>query len=144
MFQLYNNSMNYYEPKQRAKDRRWDYTRNGAPTGYCREYRELDSKLFPISEAEKEEYRGTAHKHHTNGHANELEARECYKEYMLDHKLRLNGTMANEQRKCQVCGEWTQKFAELGISIFTLCDKHNNREEVDKLFEPPDMIWSSW
>lgn len=136
--------MNYYEPKQRLKDRRWDYTRNGHPAGYCREYQEIDPKIVPITEAQQQEYRETAHKHHTNGHATEEEARECYKEYLLDHDLSLNRTMADQQRKCKVCGEWTQKFAEIGVQIFELCDKHNNKEEVGKLFEAPSVIWSSW
>lgn len=136
--------MNYYEAKQRVKDRQWDYTRNGVAVGYCREYQEIDPKVIPISEAQQEEYRATAHKHHTDGHATELEARECYREYLLDHNLSLNRTMAGQQMKCKVCGAWTQKFAEINVQMIVLCEEHNNREEVAKLFEAPSVIWSSW
>ena len=135
--------MNYYEAKQRT-DGRWDYTRNNHGVGYCREYCEIDLGVVHISESEQEEYRATADKHHTDGHETEEEARECYREYLLDHRLMLNRKMENEQRKCQVCEEWTQGFAEIDQRLFTLCDQHNNREAVETLFEAPHIAWSSW
>lgn len=136
--------MNYYEPKQRTGDGRWDYTRNNYPAGYCRKYQEFDTKLVPISEAEQEEYRATAHKHHTDGHATSEEACDCYKEWQLDHQLSLDRTMSNQQQKCKVCGEWTQKFAEVGNQVIILCEEHNNREEVAKIYEAPSWSMSSW
>lgn len=149
--------MNYYEAKQRQTDKRWDYTRNNRPTGYCCEYLPVVSEIIPIGEAESKEYQeakehqdqeakeysDTAHKHHTGGHETEKEACECYKEYRLDHHLSLNRTMSSQQ-KCRICGEWTQKFAEVNLScIFTLCDKHNNRETVEGLYNAPSWSASS-
>lgn len=133
--------MNYYEPKKRL-DGRWDYTRNGAPTGYCCEYRDIDPKF--ATDAQIEQYRATAHKHHTSGHETELEARECYKEYLLDHGLNLDREMSHAQHKCRVCGEWTSKFAEIGNQLIVLCEQHNNRGEVEKIFQAPDWSASSW
>lgn len=136
--------MNHYIAKQRVEDKRWDYTCNNHPIGYCRAYKEIDPKLIPISEQQQEEYRATQHKHHTDGHETEQEARECYKEYLLDHHLRLRAKMGDQQMKCRVCGEWTQNFAEIDCQMFVLCDKHNNRETVEGLFDAPWESWSSW
>lgn len=136
--------MNYYEPKQRKTDGRWVYTRNNYPVGYCCEYKEIDPKLIPISEAEQESYRVTAHKHHADGHETEKEACECYKKYLLDHRLSLNRKMSNQQEKCKICGEWTQGFAEIDCQLFVLCGKHNNIESVETLYKAPSWSCSSW
>ena len=136
--------MNTYEPKQRIGDKKWDYTRNNYPTGYCAEYREIDTEVIPVSESQLAEWRETSHKHHTEGHETEAEACECYKQYILDHHLRLNLKMSDEQRKCEVCQAWTQSYADAQMRIFTLCDKHNNRETVESLYPPPSTSWSSW
>lgn len=137
--------MNYYGPRE--TDGRWDYTcRNDGhiwPVGYCRAYKEFDTSIIPVSEAEQEEYRATAHKHHSDGHATEEEACECYKQYLLDHKLRF-GTMSDQQLRCKVCEEWTQNYAEVDCQTWNLCDKHNSRETVEALMEAPGVIWSSW
>lgn len=133
--------MNYYVAKQRVEDKRWDYTCNNHPVGYCRKYVEIDPKLY--GEHRQAEYAATAHKHHSDGHATEEEARKCYLEYLLDHKMRF-GQMSNQQKKCKICGEWTQGFAEMDCEILVLCDKHRTREIVETLVEPPSEIWSSW
>jgi hypothetical protein len=108
--------MNYYEALQR-RDGRWDFTRNGAATGYCRE--------------------------HEEGHATKEEASECYKEYLLDHKLRFS-KMSNQQQRCAVCKEYTEGYAEMDTSLIVLCDKHRNREEVAKIYKAPSFVCSSW
>lgn len=136
--------MNYYDAKQRLSDGRWDYTCNNRPTGYCRPYEEIDPQIIPVSESQLEEYRATAHKHHSHGHATEQEARECYREYLLDHSLSLGRKMSNQQLKCKSCGEWTQGFAEINNEIIVLCDQHNNRPTVETLFEAPGWSCSSW
>ena len=133
--------MNYYDAKQRVEDKRWDYTCNNRPTGYCRKYVEVDANLF--GEHHRAEYAATAHKCHSNGHATEEEARQCYKEYMLDHQLRF-GNMSNQQQKCKICDEWTQGYAETDCHIIVLCDKHRTKDIVATLVEPPGQIWSSW
>ena len=135
--------MNYYQANQRRSDSRWDYTRNQYPTGYCCEYREINPKVIPISEAEQKRYHDTAHKHHTDGHATEEEACECYRGYLLDHRLSLGRTQSS-QDKCKICSEWTQNFAEVGNRLFVLCSEHNNRESVEALLGTVGWSCSSW
>lgn len=139
--------MNYYEPKQRQSDGRWDYTRNNLPTGYCREFKPFDKEFvekYHISELDAEKHNGFSHKYHSDGHNSSDEACDCYKEYQLDHQLQLDHEDKNQQRKCQVCGEWTTKFALLDCSIFQLCDEHRNREEIAKLYKAASFSMSSW
>lgn len=128
--------MNHYKALQREKDKRWDMVMNGRQAvGYCHAYR-------PISEdAEEAQF---AHKYHTDGHATEAEAYDCYLEYLLDHQVRFHRGNASLQRRCQVCGEWTEKWVDAVYSFFYLCDQHNNREEVKKLMQPLGEMWSSY
>lgn len=143
---FYGETMNYYEAKQRKSDGRWDYTRNNEPTGYCCRFREYNQEFvekFHISEEEVDKHNSFAHKYHSGGHETEQEARECYKQYLLDHQLRFWKTK-DEQRKCQICKQWTQNVAEIGCRMFTLCDEHNNCEEVSGLFDAPTWSMSSW
>jgi len=135
--------MNHYIAKKRQSDGKWDYTCNNRPTGYCHEWRDIDPKEIPISESQLEAYRASKDKYHSCGHDTEEEARECYKRYQLDNSLRFS-TMSNQQLKCKVCGEWTQGFAEVDCSLFTLCDEHRNRETVEQIYKAPDESWSSW
>lgn len=139
--------MNYYGPRQRQSDQRWDYTCKNDdrvwPVGYCHAYKEFDTSLFYVSEAEIAEHDATKHKHHTEGHATEEEACECYRQYLFDHHLRLNQRCQDTQHKCEICGAWTDLFAEIDMQIWHLCSEHNKMEIVDKLFEAPSEIWSS-
>lgn len=126
------------------KDHKFDYTcsdsdgKNIFPVGYCARYR--DTFLQELgSDAYKD-----IDKHHTTGHATKQEAADCYKNYQLDHRLRLNVEHTNTQKKCDECGEWTN----LGVMIggwtkFNLCEKHNNRETVEKLYtiNADELVW---
>lgn len=132
--------MNYYDAKKRVEDGRWDYTCNNHPTGYCKKYTEIDSNFY--GEHYKLEYAATAHKHHCDGHLTEEDARKCYLEYMLDHRLRFS-QMSNQQLKCKICDEWTQGVAEMDCQLIVLCDKHKTREIVETLVKPPGQIWMS-
>lgn len=127
--------MNHLIALQRKSDGRWDYTMNGVPVGYCREWHDwdfLNATLHPSAYEQAESFK---HKHHANGHENPEQASECYKEYLLDQRLSLNHHSASSQHRCVVCKEWTDKFAQVGTyEIYFLCDKHHNREEVAKLF----------
>lgn len=139
--------MNYYEPKQRQSDGRWDYTRNNAATGYCCQFVPFSDdfiKNFHISESEVEKHNKFSDKYHTDGHETLEGACECYKEYQLDHQLQLDHEDKNQQRKCEVCGEWTTKFAMIDCSLYHLCDEHRNREEVSKLYESSTFSMASW
>ena len=113
--------MNHYLPRQRATDQKWDYTvmNDGrtSPVGYC------------ASE-------GDGH-----GHLTAKEAADCYKRYLLDTFLQLDGRYTDQQLKCLVCNVWTDRHAEIGKTIrsFALCDEHCTREQVEGLFE----VWES-
>jgi len=133
--------MNYYTAKQRQSDMKWDYTRNGSPAGYCRQYVEPDDKWF--SESQKEKHTANKSKYHVCGHETREEAEECYKQHLLDHNLRFSKS-SSQQTKCKECGEWTQNFAEIGCQTIALCDEHNTSEGVAKIFDPARESWSSW
>lgn len=134
--------MNYYTTSQRT-DGNWDYTRNYRPVGYCRPYEEIDAERYGITEEECAKYQETSHKHHDCGHATEEEARECYKQYLLDHNLKFN-VMENQQNKCRVCKAWTQNYVEIGNNLFILCSDHCDSETIRTLFAAPQESWSSW
>lgn len=144
--------MNYYQPRKRESDGRYDFTcLNDGKTwavGYCTKFREWwksDSiRGFPVSQKEIDAEILFKDKYHIDGHATYEQAGECYKEYLLDHRLKLGRKMTDQKLKCEVCGEWTSLFATLGDSeMWTLCQEHNTREEVEKLFETPSLIISS-
>lgn len=143
--------MNTYRVSER-KDGRFDFTceNDGRiwPVGYCAPYREwwTGDNPVPASQHRIDEYKATAHKHHAHGHATPQEAAACYREWQLDHKLNLGQESISEQRKCVVCGEWTNLSASVETQIWWLCEKHHNREEIEKLFtmDADTVIWSSW
>lgn len=135
--------MNYFGPRQRESDNRWDYTcRNDNwiyPTGYCHKFIPLNGGLMHVSEEQVVEHERFRDKYHTTGHDTPDEACECYKQYMIDQRFHI-GKFEDSQHKCQVCGEWTQQYIQIGgYQTFDLCDKHANREEVEKLF----TVWTS-
>lgn len=78
-------------------------------------------------------------------HDSPTEARQCYRRWLLDRRLRLAGRMSGQARPCEVCGEWTDRFAEVDHgSLWALCDEHRTREVVEERFDAPDRIVSSW
>jgi hypothetical protein len=130
--------MKYYAARQRATTKKWDYIcmNDGQrwAVGYC------SGKYPTVQDDESLEHREC---YHEDGHETAEEARECYKRYMLDNRLHLDGKMANQQMRCQVeqCDAWTQGTARLGgYTSFTLCDEHRNRETVEKLYD----VFESW
>ena len=133
--------MNYLKARQRQSDKRWDYTcmndRRIWPIGYCHEWREYtpeERKTYCMNDGWYEEYESRKAKYHSTGHATPEEACACYKEYQLDTALRF-GTQPNRKEQCLVCGEWTQQMAMVGgYETYVLCEKHANREEVEKLY----------
>ena len=143
--------MNYYKPRQREFDFRWDYTSMNdghvTPVGYCRPWRDWDEATKKLSPTEYERYVADKEKYHDHGHATAQEAANCYRNYILDHGLTLNHKDSNAQHKCEICGEWTQGFAILNnTNLYMLCDLHNNRESVETLYtlSADTEIISSW
>jgi hypothetical protein len=144
--------MNYYAAKQRQSDKKWDYTcRNDdftQPVGYCGAYidwtPELLSRLgLPAEHPSFEKQRQFRDKHHSCGHETQQEAEACYREYLLDQRLKLMCEHPDAQIRCKVCNKWTTFYAEIDMNMWDLCEEHNNREEVEKLFEAPGEIWKS-
>ena len=146
--------MNYYEPRQRDRDKRWDYTvfnrRTGAhAVGYCRKFPaftpEQTNTVFHGSQEAHDQYVANLEpfrdKYHTTGHETKQEAYGCYTEYLLDQKLQL-GEMGGRKEKCVVCNEWTQGYAEVDRQRFVLCDRHRTRDEVAKIFKAGDSFGS--
>lgn len=142
--------MNYYKARQRQSDLKWDYTCQNddrvCPVGYCHKYKEWtqeEMKRFGLVSSDLEKSAKDKDKYHTHGHDTQEEAEACYREFLLDQELSLNHKDTNTQRKCEVCGEWTQGLAYLDMRVFNLCDKHMNRESVATLFKEVGEIWSS-
>lgn len=140
--------MRHYKARQR-KDGQWDYTVNLGdfiiPVGYCSKYHrwtEEDARRFDIPTDHPTVVRGEkfAHKHHDCGHSTPEEARECYRQYLLDQELRLMCIDGNAQRKCMKCGDWTQHYAEVDMKCFQLCEAHNSRECVSEYL----TVGESW
>ena len=111
--------MNYQKARQLESTKKWHYTseNNGRihPIGYCANH---------------------------EGHETAEEAQACYKGYLLDNNLLLDGKWEGQLSKCQVCGEWTDGMASIPWNQWyvTLCDTHRNRGEVERLF----TVGESW
>ena len=130
--------MHLHHVSQR-KDGRYEFTSEVGqvvrPVGYCAPYIPIsldDSVMYHpdwIRLYEQSEY-----KHHSHGHDTPEEAAECYRNYTLDNMLKLHLESNGIQRECKVCGKWTCLTASVGVKRWALCEKHNNREEVDKLY----------
>ncbi len=148
--------MNHYKARQRENDQRWDYTfanvRAGTcPVGYCRAWKPLEPGAVGMLPGQAEQYNAQmapfVHKFHANGHATAEEACDCYREYLLDHRLQLRDPPPNPPTlsKCVVCGVYTAGVAELGMDRWALCDEHRNRVEVEKLVPKGELeSWSSY
>lgn len=146
--------MNYYAARQRQSDMKWDYTcRNGdftQPVGYCGGYIEWTEEMLkrlglpgkPEDHSSILREMQFKDKYHTCGHETQEEAQKCYREYLLDQRLKKREN-TDTMRKCLVCKDWTTFSAEIDMHTWDLCEKHNNREEVEKLFQTPGEIWQS-
>lgn len=140
--------MNYYGPRQRKGDSRWDYTcRNDDviyPVGYCSPYREPDPKKdWFWNENSIKKYQAEKEFHHEGGHATAEEAQECYTKYLMDTTLQF-GHYGDIWHKCEVCDELTDGYAQVDHgTIYHLCDAHQTREIVEPKFGTVGEIWSS-
>lgn len=140
--------MNTYQVLQR-KDGKWDFTVTNdsitQPVGYCAPYREV-AKVSLVNQRWYEDYLAEKDKYHGHGHDTKEEAAECYRQYLLDRKLHLMMAYIDEQKKCEVCRQWTGLYASCDMLNWTLCQDHNNRAEVERLFKlsADSVIWSSW
>lgn len=131
--------MNYYQPRQRESDQRWDYT--------CKR----DKQIWPIGYCSGRSAEGPhADKYHSDGHASAEEATNCYMLYLLDNELRFDdGEGSRVLHVCQYpgCEEFTGGHATVGTgpcAIYSLCEAHRTREAVEVLFKAPGLVISSF
>lgn len=143
--------MNYYRALKHRETGLWAFCMNGMPVGYCRPYWEwwkaesmmVYREIYHENHPEVIKTIQFKDKHHDGGHATQEESEECYSQYLLDQRLRL-GLLNNGFNQCAICGELTNKYAELDMTQYNLCDQHNNKESVEKLHKPSEIIISSY
>lgn len=75
------------------------------------------------------------------GHNTANEAIEHYRQYKLDKsEVRVDPDV---QKKCELCGTWTQKFMDFGANgwfdQYYLCEEHCNKEGLDSLTKNPKL-----
>lgn len=144
--------MNYYEARQREKDKRWDYTRRNDsriwPVGYCGGWR-FDREPPPGLhnwEQTKAKYEPFRANYHTDGHETREEAEACYRRYELDTELHF-GTLLNQRLRCDVCEQFTDGTANTRHFHAIVCAAHQTREAVERLMIDqgyPGAIMSSY
>ena len=116
--------MNYYQARQRKDDGLWHYT--------CQN----DHQIWPVGYCAQ----GCA------GHQTAKEAETHFREWVLDTAT-FDGTLSNQQRKCEVCGIWTDRIAQAGIGMtdtHVLCDEHRTRAWLATVLPEQEVIISSW
>jgi hypothetical protein len=136
--------MNHYRALQRQTNGRWDYTCNGRPTGYCHAWIPFTCPPLPeyMVESATKKFEPLIGNFHTDGHATEEEAWECYKRYQLDTRLRFSKN-STQQRKCVECDDWTDKYAVCGYHMWWLCEVHATREYASKHWGQESESWES-
>ena len=81
-----------------------------------------------------------------DGHDTAEEAREHYRQYLLETRVSKFENASDTQHKCQVegCDEWTQTWVHIGSSHhFALCEKHQTPEIYEQVMPPVNQIWST-
>ena len=144
-FRWAHEGVNYLKARQRAVDKRFDYTQMNDkivwPIGYCAGYREYtleERNAFCMSDKWYEEYESRKSQYHADGHVDAEEACECYKRYLLDSSLHYG---VDTKKKCEVCKEWTDKRTMIGgYTSFVLCETHTTRAVIASLF----TVGESW
>jgi hypothetical protein len=81
------------------------------------------------------------------GHASAEEAREHYRQYLLDCRLHLGSCPETELHKCEFpdgCETFTRHSLTVDHgSTWYLCDEHRLRSVVGRLYPEVGEIWSS-
>lgn len=123
--------MNYYQPRE-LKDK------DGNPSGIWHYTCMNDGRIWAVGYCAQG----------CPGHDTKDGAYEHQRQYELDN-ARYNGKLGNEhhreERKCEICGEWTDGYASVGMGgmeRYILCDQHRNRESLDTLVEAGDSFGS--
>jgi hypothetical protein len=136
-----------YDKARQRKDGTWAYTsmNDGEvwAIGYCEPFREWSDESIDSIYGDRgiydcffEPYRATKEKHHEGGHATKEEACECYKQYVLDHKL-VYAVPEEDLRECDYPECKLAGVCEMGIPIgpqrFVLCAHHMSKEHISSL-----------
>lgn len=153
--------MAIYQPLQRT-DGRFDYTcTNDAgtfPVGFCMSKGRAPFYSLPYSEvsdvvrnlyeteerweAEKARHAPHLHRYHDDGHATADEAIGCYRLYeVLECCHRIVDD--ENQRKCGICGKWTQHLALIGHVIpheYACCEECGTFDNLMKLHMQRDKV----
>ncbi len=143
--------MNHYAARMRQSDHKWDFTcQNDGhvwPVGYCAGFpKPLDEKATSYCGDPNwiEKLEPFRLKFHEDGHSTQEEAEDCYRSYLLDHRLNISVRFSSAHR-CGVCEVWTDKAAVVDHShTYYLCDTHRTREEVESRFPKVSRICSSY
>jgi hypothetical protein len=109
--------MNYYAAREKmAKD--------GSGTGLWHYTVQNDDHIYPVGYCAQ----------NCAGHGSVEEACNHYRLYLLD-LARYDGTLRDTQRKCEICGYWTQTYAYIPKAMEThyLCTEHLNRDALDSV-----------
>jgi hypothetical protein len=119
--------MNYYDAREKMDAQ-------GNPSGIWHYTAQNDDYVYPVGYCAQD----------CPGHATPEEAREHYRLYLLD-TARYDGVSKDEQRKCEKCGEWTQGYVHIPLSMerHVLCDNHRNRETLDAVMHRVGQSMSS-
>lgn len=133
--------MRYYAASQVKSSGLWHYTCRRKddvyPVGYCSIYETCpDCKGMGYGgtcQNENCKYGVVPKVNPCPGHATPEEACEHYREYVLD-KARYTHS-EDTQQKCEICSEWTTGHALIdGYHMHILCDKHANKESLEKVY----------
>jgi hypothetical protein len=150
--------MNYYQARQRKISKRWDYTvmNDGhiRPLGYCIPWDRLERafKDAPFdADADLRHLAEFKDEYHDDGHETEEEAEECYKNYLLDHRLKFmevgpaEGYTRLPEFPCLECAAPTAVICEVdGRRVGALCGDHQTKDVVSKHFKAPKQTISSY
>lgn len=153
-----STAMNYYKARQREKDGRWDYTcmrdGNAWPIGYCSSWSKIEQGLhllnLPDGQDHLEKLLPFKDNYHDDGHATQEEAEECYKNYLLDQRLKRvelkpsSGYTEPPKHPCVECGAPTSLQFEVEMRRKPICEEHFDKKIISKHFKAPVGSWSSY
>ena len=148
--------MNYYGPRERMKDGKtsgvWDYTNLNNdviyPIGYCQGWEEtLHPTLIEffgkeqVAEYDKQRRRFFT-KYHKDGHKTAEEARNCYRQWLLDNDI--TTTKYEPAKPCHQCEKPTENVVVIGSwPRYSLCEEHPLLPFLERNFKVGADIWMS-
>lgn len=115
--------MKHYKARQHQETSKWKYTV------------ENDGRIYEVGYCAEDQ---------CLGHDTPEEAQEHYKQYLLDTRQKFyNPSDGHAMYKCEECGTFTMGHVDISNHAIMLCEKHQTREIVEKLFKVGES-WSSY